>query len=132
LGVAVLGTALSLRYQRLVGPLVTRAPAAAQAAIKGSIGGALAVARRAPTAEGTALAELARRSFVSGMDLALVIGAAVVAVAAVVVLLVLPNKGSDTSPPGRIDGHDRGAPARTPVTGPSSVGEHHPVPSSPS
>jgi len=94
LGVAVLGTALTLRYQRLVGPAVARAPAAAQAAIKGSIGGALAVARQAPSVEGAALAVLARRSFVSGMDLALLIGAGVVGAAAVVVLLVLPNRGS--------------------------------------
>ncbi len=133
LGVAVLGTALSLRYQRLVGPLVTRAPAAAQAAIKGSIGGALAVARRAPTAEGAALAALARRSFVSGMDLALVIGAGVVGAAALVVLLVLPNRGSDASPPRRnFESDQGGAGGRAPVTGLNPVDGLHAAPSAPS
>ncbi len=52
LGVAVLGTALTLRYQRLMGPVVARAPAAAQGAIKSSIGGALAVAQQAPRGRG--------------------------------------------------------------------------------
>lgn len=128
LGVAVLGTALTLRYQRLVGPILTRAPAAAQGIIKGSIGGALAVARRAPVAEGAALAALARRSFVSGMDLALVIGAGVVGVAAVVVLLVLPNRGSDVGDPRKDVEPDceRGI-VRTPVSSLCSGHDRHPV-----
>ncbi len=130
LGVAVLGTALTLRYERLMGPIVTRAPAAVQGIIKSSIGGALAVAHQAPVSEGVALAALARRSFVSGMDLALVIGAGVVGVAAVVVLLVLPNRGSDAGPSQPSVGSDHvDAAAPTPIASFRSEDDRHPVPS---
>jgi len=53
------------------------------------------VARRAPSKLGAELATLARRSFVSGMDEALLIATAVVGVAALVILLSLPNHGSE-------------------------------------
>ncbi len=98
LGVGVLGTALTLRYQHLVEPVVTHAgvPASVQRLIESSVGAALAVAQRAPEKQGQALAALARQAFVSGMDLALVIAAVVVAIAALVVVVLLPNQGSRT------------------------------------
>ncbi len=98
LGVGVLGTALTLRYQHLVAPVIARAgvPASVQRLIESSVGAALAVAQRAPEKQGKALAALARQSFVSGMDLALVIAAVMVAIAALLVVVVLPNQGSQT------------------------------------
>ncbi len=95
LGVGVLGTALTLRYQHLVAPVISHAgvPASIQRLVEGSVGAALAVAQRAPGRQGAALALLARRAFVSGMDLALVIATVVVALAALVVVLLLPNQG---------------------------------------
>lgn len=99
LGVGVLGTALTLRYQHLMAPAVAHAgvPASVRGTIESSLGAALAVAQHAPAHEGTALALLARQSFVSGMDLALVIATAFVAVAAVLVLVALPNQGKRRS-----------------------------------
>ncbi|HEY1988215.1 MAG TPA: DHA2 family efflux MFS transporter permease subunit [Acidimicrobiales bacterium] len=99
LGVGVLGTALILRYQHLVSPVVAHAgvPASVQGLINSSLGAALAVAQHAPPALGNQLALLARRSFVSGMDLALMIATGVVAVAAVLVLVLLPNQGSGSA-----------------------------------
>jgi hypothetical protein len=96
LGVGVLGTALILRYQHLVSPVVAHAgvPSGVQGLINSSLGAALAVAQHAPAPLGSQLALLARRSFVSGMDLALMIATVVVAVAAVLVLVLLPNQGS--------------------------------------
>jgi hypothetical protein len=96
LGVGVLGTALALRYRHLVAPVVAHAgvPASVQRLIESSVGAALAVAQHAPEKQGKALAVLARQAFVSGMDLALMIAAVVVALAAVVVLVLLPNQGS--------------------------------------
>ncbi|HEV3264489.1 MAG TPA: DHA2 family efflux MFS transporter permease subunit [Acidimicrobiales bacterium] len=96
LGVGVLGTALILRYQHLMSPVVAHAglPSGVQGLIKSSLGAALAVSQHAPPALGSQLALLARRSFISGMDLALMIATAVVAVAAVLVLVLLPNQGS--------------------------------------
>jgi EmrB/QacA subfamily drug resistance transporter len=97
LGVGVLGTVLNLRYQHLMAPAVAtaHAPVAVQKIIDGSLAGALAVARVAPTKLGNELAILARRSFVSGMDEALVIAAVVVSVAALVIMVLLPNRGTE-------------------------------------
>jgi hypothetical protein len=99
LGVGVLGTALILRYQHLMSPVVAHAgvPSGVQGLIKSSLGAALAVSQHAPPALGSQLAQLARRSFISGMDLALMIATAVVAVAAILVLVLLPNQGSGTA-----------------------------------
>jgi EmrB/QacA subfamily drug resistance transporter len=100
LGVAVLGSILSSRYQgsmqaTLAGHAVP--PAAAQA-ILGSIGGALAVAHAAGGALGAALAAAARQAFVSGMDLALTAGAVVVGCSMLLVTALLPSRAP--SPPG--------------------------------
>jgi hypothetical protein len=96
LGVGVLGTALNLRYQHLMAPLVSssRVPANVQKVIEGSLGGALGVAQRAPIKLGDLLAAVARQAFVSGMDLALIVSAVAVGVAALVVLVLLPNRGT--------------------------------------
>ena len=98
LGVGVLGTALTLRYQHLVAPAISHAavPASVQKLIESSVGAALAVAQHAPGRQGTALAVLARQAFVSGMDLALVIATVVVALAALLVVALLPNQGRRT------------------------------------
>jgi len=95
LGVGVLGTALTLRYQNVMAPVVAHAgvPVSIQRLIESSLGAALAVAQRVPGKQGRALAVLARHAFVSGMDLALVIATVVVAVAAVLVVVLLPNHG---------------------------------------
>jgi EmrB/QacA subfamily drug resistance transporter len=96
LGVGVLGTALNLRYQHLMVPLASSShvPANVQKVIEGSLGGALEVAQRAPTKLGDLLAAAARQAFISGMDLALTIAAIAVGVAAVLVLVLLPNRGT--------------------------------------
>ncbi len=100
IGVAVLGTALTIRYQNLMSPLLAHqsVPAAVERVILGSVGGALAVAQHAPGPTGAALAAAAKRSFISGMDLGLVVASAVVAVAGVIVLAVLPSRGADAPP----------------------------------
>jgi EmrB/QacA subfamily drug resistance transporter len=99
LGVGVLGTALNLRFQHLMTHAVRRAsvPVSIQKLIESSLGAALAVAHRAPTKLGDELAAVARRSFVSGMDEALVIACVVAGVAALIVLTLLPSHGSDVS-----------------------------------
>ena len=99
LGVAVLGTILSLRYQSLLTPLLAHQPVpeAVERVILGSLGGALAVADRIPGPSGEALAAAARRGFVSGMDLGFIVAAGVVAVAGMIVLLALPNRGTPES-----------------------------------
>lgn len=94
LGVGVLGTALNFRYRDILAPLLagSHAPAVARSAIEGSLGGALAVAARAPAAQGHALAAAATSAFISGMDLALEVATGVTAAAVLLVAATLPNR----------------------------------------
>jgi EmrB/QacA subfamily drug resistance transporter len=108
LGVGVLGTVLNFRYLHLMTPVLDRAPVPGpiKTLIESSVGAALAVADRAPVKLGDELSTLARRSFLSGMDLALVIAAVVVGVAAVLIILLLPNRGAPILPaPADVDDH---------------------------
>ena len=74
--------------------------------IESSVGAALAVAGHVPGKLGHELALVARRSFISGMDLALVVAAGVVGVAAVLVIAFLPNRGTEVVE-GGIEAADR-------------------------
>ena len=99
LGVAVIGSVLSSRYQSGMTAVLRdhSIPAAAAHAILGSIGGALVVAHMAGGELGHQLASAARLSFVDGMDRALLIGAVVVAVSVVLVLIALPSRARGLS-----------------------------------
>ena len=114
LGVGVLGTVLNLRFVHLMAPAVSHAgvSASVREVIESSVGAALAVAAHAPGKLGDDLALLARQSFVSAMDVALVIASVVVGGAAVLVVALLPNRGSDLtsrgSPPGGGEAADIG------------------------
>jgi EmrB/QacA subfamily drug resistance transporter len=99
LGIGVLGTALNLRYQHLTTLALAHAsvPVSIRRLIESSLGTALAIARRASKSQGAELTLMARRAFVSGMDEALIIASVVVSVAALVVLVLLPNRGADVT-----------------------------------
>jgi len=94
LGVAVLGSILNTRYQGRIVPALAHqhVPSSILSLITGSLGGALAVAQHLGGQIGMQLAALGRRSFVSGMDLAIVVGAIVVGSSALVALFLLPNR----------------------------------------
>ena len=83
LGVAVLGTALNIRFHDTIAPLLAHQPVPPSivSLIEGSLGGALAVAGHLPARSGLALAAAARHGFVSGMDLGLAVATVVVAAA---------------------------------------------------
>ncbi len=109
LGVAVIGSVLSSRYQghltrALAGHYV---PASALHAIVGSLGGALTVADTAGGTTGALLAHLARAAFMSGNATALATGAAVALAGALLVLTRLPSR-----PPVIIVAAHTDAPAR--------------------
>jgi EmrB/QacA subfamily drug resistance transporter len=93
LGVAVLGSQLLTRYQTQMTTSLApyHVPAVMQSTILGSIGGALGVAGREGGMIGEVLAGWARSAFVNGMDLALLTGALVAAVAALLALVALPG-----------------------------------------
>jgi EmrB/QacA subfamily drug resistance transporter len=94
LGVAVIGSLLATRYSghmtaALAGQHV---PAAAIAAVRGSLGGALAVAARLPGASGAPLAQLARAAFASGLDLGLLAAAGVALAGLLITVIWLPRR----------------------------------------
>ncbi len=93
LGVAVIGSVLSTRYQDHMTVVLTgrHVPSAATHAILGSLGGALTVARAAGGETGTLLARAARVAFMSGLEVSFAVGAIVAAAGAVLVVARLPN-----------------------------------------
>jgi EmrB/QacA subfamily drug resistance transporter len=96
LGVAVIGSVLSTRYQNHMTAALAgqHVPAAAAHAILGSLGGALAVADAAGGATGALLAQAARAAFMSGNQTALAVGAAVALGGALLMLARLPSRTS--------------------------------------
>ncbi len=96
LGVGILGSLLNTRYQDRLSPVLAHytMPKSILHLITGSLGGALGVSHQLGGALGAGLATLARQSFVSGLDLAVTVGAIVVGIAALVVLLALPNRAA--------------------------------------
>jgi EmrB/QacA subfamily drug resistance transporter len=100
LGVAVIGSLLSTRYEhRMTSALAPyHVPRAVEHVILGSLGGALSVARHIGGTVGVLLTQFARPAFISGMDLGLLVGAAVALAAAVVALLALPSRPGTEKP----------------------------------
>jgi EmrB/QacA subfamily drug resistance transporter len=96
LGVAVIGSLLSTRYQdRMTAALAPyHLPHAIENTILGSIGGALDVAARVGGTTGHLLAHVARSAFISGADLGLATAAAVALAGSVLALVALPASPS--------------------------------------
>jgi EmrB/QacA subfamily drug resistance transporter len=96
LGVAVIGSLMSTRYQGRMTPALApyHLPHAIQSTILGSIGGALDVANRVGGATGHLLTQTARSGFVSGADLGMLTAAAVALAGCVLALAFLPSRPS--------------------------------------
>jgi len=94
LGVGVLGSLLNGRYQSRLSPVLAehRVPPSVVHTVQGSLGAALALGQHVGGSEGAALQALARRAFLSGMDLAVLVGAMVALVGVVIVVTLLPNR----------------------------------------
>ena len=109
LGVAVIGSVLSTRYlSRMTASLAGRhVPSGAAHTIRGSLGGALAVAGSVGGTTGALLARTARSAFMSGLKPSMLVGAVVALGGAVVVLFRLPSRGTDATPRQR-QGQDEG------------------------
>ena len=93
LGVAVVGSVLSTRYQSYLQPAlaVHHVPASVASTILGSLGGALGVAKVVGGPLGAGLASLARSGFVQGERAALLAALAVIGAGALLALLALPS-----------------------------------------
>ena len=92
LGVAVLGSILASRYGPAMGEALEGRPVPPEVAdqIERSVGGAIAVAGRVGGSVGDLLTTSAREAFVDGMQVAVLSGAGVALLGAVVAFLFLP------------------------------------------
>jgi EmrB/QacA subfamily drug resistance transporter len=108
LGVAVIGSALATSYRPGIGAKLTalHAPPELVRVAKDSVGGAVQAAASVPGPLGRAIATAARHEFVTGLSLALLLEAVIVALAAVVVFAFLPARAADVreSVSGAVDG----------------------------
>jgi MFS transporter, DHA2 family, multidrug resistance protein len=97
LGVAVLGSVMSSTYGPRVSDAISGFPVSSEqaAAIHDQIGAALRAASEIGGEPGRTLADVASRGFADGMSTAFVIGAAALALGAVIVALFLPARARD-------------------------------------
>jgi hypothetical protein len=96
LGVAVIGSILSTRYQHHLSSAVAGTlPAAALHTALGSIGGALEVAATLPAIPAAQLESAASSAFMSGVSISLTVGAAVALGGALIALIALPARAVD-------------------------------------
>ena len=114
LGVAVVGSVLSTRYQERMSAALSHAsvPETLRHTILGSVGGALAVSARAGGEVGRLLETAARSAFVDGADLGLVVAAAVALAGACLALVGMPTRlprGAEAAGDAQEAGEDPGA-----------------------
>jgi disulfide bond formation protein DsbB len=106
LGIAAIGSAMNSLYSSKVAVAVTELPAEMAEAAKDSVGAALQIAATLPADSGAALASAATGAFTDAFGLAMLIGAAVVFLGAVVVGKMMPasqdtplSEPSEPTPP---------------------------------
>jgi hypothetical protein len=97
LGVAILGSVLSSHYRDGMDGAAHGLPAGAAGAARDSIAGASAVADRVGGAAGQALHHAASLAFVDGMQIAMLVAAAVTLAGAAVALVLLPARATDAT-----------------------------------
>jgi EmrB/QacA subfamily drug resistance transporter len=98
LGVAILGSVLSSHYRDGMDGATHGLPAGAAGAARDSIAGASAVAERVGGAAGQAMHHTASLAFVGGMQIAMLVAAAVTLAGAAVALVLLPARATDGAP----------------------------------
>ncbi|MGZ4785759.1 MAG: hypothetical protein ACXV5S_08805, partial [Acidimicrobiales bacterium] len=99
LGVAIIGSVYSSVYAGSISSAITGRglPAAAEATVTDSIGGAMGVAHSVGGQAGDALAAAAKTAFVSGMHRGVLVGAVIALAGALVALLFLPARAPETA-----------------------------------
>jgi EmrB/QacA subfamily drug resistance transporter len=98
LGIAVLGSILASQYASKIAPALVGLTGAAKEAAASSLAGAMAVGQQIGGTTGNAFIAAAQDAWMSGFKRSLMIGAAIIAVAAVIAFLGLPDKASDEIP----------------------------------
>jgi len=118
LGVAVLGSLLDQRYRAQIAKHVVQAhlPAAIAREASSSLGAALAMAAHVGGSAGRSFALLAKESFVSGLNLADLVGMMVAILGIVIAIAFLPARATPPAPePGTADLDLPGEPGSEPL-----------------
>ena len=92
LGIAVIGSAMNSIYSSRVAAAVAALPAEAAAAAKDSVGAALQIAASLPGESGAALSAAAAEAFTDAFGLAILIGAGITFLGALVVARTMPAR----------------------------------------
>jgi MFS-type transporter involved in bile tolerance (Atg22 family) len=95
LGVAVLGSIIASRFSGDLTPALANLPENARATTESSLGGAVLVAGQMGDPEGQGLLEAARNAWMTGLSEAMLAGAIIVAVAAVITFIAMPDRAHD-------------------------------------
>jgi Na+/melibiose symporter-like transporter len=90
LGVAVLGSVLASQYAAHVSTATTALTAGAAGTVKASLAGALHVAGALPAEQANSLAAAARSAWMNGLTVSMVVGAVIIAAAALIARVGLP------------------------------------------
>ena len=95
LGVAVLGSVMASRYTGEIASSLGNLPAPARSAASSSLGGATVAARDLGGTAGDQLLVAARQAWMSGLRLAMIVGAIIIAGAALFAFIALPDRADD-------------------------------------
>jgi EmrB/QacA subfamily drug resistance transporter len=95
LGVAVLGSIIASRFASELAPAVSALPDGPRGAAESSLGGAVMVASQLGGQQGEALLQAASAAWMSGLELAMVAGAIIVAGAALLAFVAMPDRAHD-------------------------------------
>ena len=98
LGVAVLGSLLASQYTHKITGALSSLPLAAKQAATSSLAGALAVGKQVGGQAGASIISAAQNSWMSGFHRSLIIGAVIIALAALVAYRGLPDEADDVIP----------------------------------
>jgi EmrB/QacA subfamily drug resistance transporter len=95
LGVAVLGSVMASRYTSQIASSLGALPASARSTASSSLGGASVAARNLGGTAGEQFLEAARQAWMSGLRLAMVVGAIIIAGSALFAFVALPDRADD-------------------------------------
>jgi EmrB/QacA subfamily drug resistance transporter len=98
LGVAILGSLLSSAYSSSLPSAVDQLPADAREVVRGSLGGALAVSQQLGGEVGRQLSDAAKSAWADGVQLAFLVGAGIVFVAAAISFAFLERRSPSVDP----------------------------------
>jgi EmrB/QacA subfamily drug resistance transporter len=125
LGVAVLGSVMASRYSSEIAGSLGALPESARGAASSSLGGASVAARDLGGNAGAQFLEAAQHAWMSGLRLAMIVGAIIIAASAVFSFFALPDRADD-DPEAGTDSRVLGA-DESPIDSNAASADHEPA-----